>query len=266
MDETTTQRRQADRRRLWDRRAPLARRSSVDRRLADRRSSAQTAPEERRENSDRRSTDRRVSVVEDRRSGVPRRRRERRRSTPVPFTPAQLAELRQRFSAPGIVTCPACGGRFTLGPMTRPGGGPMERLVLCLGCGRGTVVEDAAAARVLVISAMTPLRGLLRDMLLGAGHEVIEAADAAVGLDAYRTVPADVVIVDVIGAGRMDAPEFIRRLREAFPDARVVALAGRSSYAGVDPLSLVEGLQDVRGLRVPVSREALLETVRELRA
>ena len=259
-------RRQAERRRLWDRRAPLPRRTDEDRRTADRRSAAQAASSERRAGEDRRAEDRRTSTTGDRRSGTARRHRDRRTATPVPYTPDQLAELQTRFATPGPVACPACGGAFTLGPQAPRNGGPAERLVLCTGCGRGTVVADASAARILVISAVAPLRNLLREMLAADGHEVVEAGDTAVGLSAYQTVPADLVIVDVVGAGRIEAPAFIRQLRQDFPDARVMALAGRASYAGVDPLSVVEGLQDVRGLRVPVSRDVLLETVRELRA
>lgn len=230
MEQTTTQRRIADRRRLWD----------------------------------RRSGDRPSSTGDDRRAAATRRGRERRCTTPIPYSPEQQAELQIRFAASGPVSCPACGGTFTLGPAHRASG-RIERLVLCVSCRRGTVIEDGAAARVLVVSAVAPLRGLLREMLIGAGHEVIEADDAAVGLDAYGAIPADVVIVDVLATGRLGAQEFLSQLRQAHPDARVAALAGRSSYAGADPRQVVEGLTEVRTLRVPLSREALLKTVQELR-
>lgn len=263
MERTTGQRRLDERRRLWDRRAPLARRTSEDRRRGERRSE-QSAADERRSGRDRRADERRATAERERRAEPPRRRRERRRTTPVPYGPEQVADLNARFAAGGPVQCPACGARFALGPGRRSGG-RFERLVLCIGCGRGTVIEDATASRVLVISSVAPLRNLLRDMLFSAGHDVVEADDAAVGLDAYHAIPADLVIVDVLASGRVPAPVFVRKLREAFPDARVAALAGRSSYAGVDPLQLVEGLDGVRTVRVPVSRETLLRTVQELR-
>ncbi len=265
MEPTTAQRRSGDRRRLWDRRAPIERRSSEERREGPRRSSTQSTAGERRSGSDRRSTDRRGSFAAERRSAASRRRRERRSTTPVPYTAAQVAELTTRFAAEGQVVCPACNGnRFTLGP-ARHDGPAAGRLALCLGCRRGAVIPVANAARVLLISEVVPLRNLLREMLVGGGHEVVEADDAAVGLDAYQAIPADLVIVDVLGTGRLQAPEFMRRMRGEFPDARIVALAGRSSYAGVDPAQVVEGLGDVRTVRVPVSRETLLKTVQELR-
>ena len=132
---------------------------------------------------DRRSGDRPSSTGDDRRAAATRRRRERRCTTPIPYSPEQQAELQIRFAASGPVSCPACGGGYTLGPAHRANG-RIERLVLCVSCRRGTVIQDGAAARVLVVSAVAPLRGLLREMLTGAGHEVIEADDAAVGLDA----------------------------------------------------------------------------------
>jgi DNA-binding NarL/FixJ family response regulator len=95
---------------------------------------------------------------------------------------------------------------------------------------------------------------------------VVETDDAGVALAAYQAGPADVIILDVAAPGRVSAPEFQRQLRRSFPDARVVALAGEESYAGVDPLAVVDGLEAVRSIRVPISREALLKAVEEARA
>jgi two-component system response regulator EvgA len=118
---------------------------------------------------------------------------------------------------------------------------------------------------VLVIDQHSAVRDALRAMLTSAGHEVVEVADAGVGLLAYQTVPADVVIIDVLGPGRMDAPEFLQRLRRLFPDARVVALAGRPSYTGVDRLAVTQGLGAARAIRMPLSRDQVLRVVEEVR-
>ena len=135
---------------------------------------------------------------------------------------------------------------------------------MCLGCGRAAVVPNSRAARILLIEQHHAQRDTLQAMLASAGHEVVEAADAEVGLLAYQTVPADVVIIDVLAPGRMDAPEFLRRLRRVFPDARVVAMAGRPSYTGVDPLAVMQGLGAVRTIRMPLSRDDLLRIVEEV--
>jgi len=213
--------------------------------------------------ADRRHRDRRLQT--DRRAALPRRRGRRRRETPTPYTAGQVAELRAGFAAPGLVLCPACEGRFTLGPGRRRGA-EVARRVMCLACGRGAMVPHSRQARILVIAQHAGVRATLQVMLGSAGHEIIEADDAAVGLVAYQMVPADLAILDVTAPGRMTAPEFLRRLRRGFPEARVVALAGRQSWTGVDPLAVMQGLGAVRSVRMPVGRDDLLRIVDEARA
>jgi CheY-like chemotaxis protein len=255
------QRRQAERRRLWDRRSPFPRRAGEDRRLRERRSVAQAWSSERRRGPDRRRADRRTAA--DRRASA-RRRGHRRRDTPTPFTAEQIEQLRASFAAPGLVRCPDCGGRFTLGPARRRGEETARRVV-CLGCGRAAIVANSRSARILVVDEHDGLREMLQAALTSAGHEVIEAADAGVALAAYQAVPADVVIIDVLSPGRMDAAEFLRRLRRFFPNARVVAMAGRPSYTGSDPLAVAKGLGASGTIRMPLSREELLKVVDDVR-
>lgn len=263
MDRPSEQRRQGDRRLLWDRRSPEARRSGRDQRTGERRVNQRPDVPGRRSRSDRRQVDRRG--VPDRRSPVARRREQRRRQTPTPYSARDLAVLRTGFAAPGPVSCPACGGRVAFDPAERGSTGG-ARGVVCHGCGRAAMVPRAWAARVLVTAKDPALRNLLRDILAGAGHEVVETDDTSVALAACGAAPADVVILDVLSPGRMPVKEFNRQLRSSYPNAHIVALAGRSSYAGVDPLMAVPGMEGVRSIRVPISREALLKTVEEARA
>ncbi len=263
MEQGSEHRREGERRRLWDRRSPVGRRAGGERRTRERRSLASQVAADRRARAERRAVDRRRTP--ERRVVVSRRHGRRRRDTPTPYTSSELAELRARFAAPGAVSCPACEGSFTLGPGRRRGT-EIARRVLCLGCGRAAVVPHSWAARLLLVTRNGELRGLLREMLAGVGHEVVEADDAGVALAAYQTVPADVVILDILAPGRMAAPDFLRYLRRTFPDARVVALAGRPTYTGVDPLAVVQGLGAVRAVRSPISRDALIKAVEEARS
>jgi CheY-like chemotaxis protein len=139
-------------------------------------------------------------------------------------------------------------------------------LVTCVGCGRGAVIPDPGTARVLVVGANEALRDILRALLARAGHDVTEAADAGVGLAAHEANPADVILLDVQETGRMDAPEFLRRLRGSFPDARVVALVHRTSKGEADPMAGAGDLGAVPTIQMPVSREDLLRAVDEARA
>ncbi len=219
-------------------------------------------------------------MVRDKRSGADRRQAERRqmadrrlafvrrarpRTAPCPYTSAEITRLRQAFSTPGSqVACPACGGAFSLGRGRRRGTEVLRR-VECSGCGRSAVVANNSMARILVISQKSQVRDALRGVLSEAQHDVVEAADAAVGLWAYRLEPADVVLVDVLATGRVDAAEFVRKLRKEFPDARVVAMSGRTSYGVADPLAVAKQLGASRTIRIPLSRQELLQVVEEVR-
>ena len=255
------QRRQGERRRLWDRRSPFPRRAS-DRRHGERRRGSDAAPQERRA-TDRRRGDRRDAS--DRRQTHLRRMGRRRRETPTPYTAEEITQLRARFAAPGPVFCPCCNGRFTLGPGKRRGTDTARRVV-CLGCGRAAVMPNTRIARLLLVGSRAEVRDALRIMLVDAGHEIIEAPDAEVALMAYQTVPADVVILDAVTPGRLEAPEFLRRLRKVFPDARVVAMAGRASYNAADRLAITQGLGAMKTIRMPIMRDELLRIVDEVRA
>lgn len=259
---TAAQRRQGERRRLWDRRSPVPRRAVADRRVRQRRRSPGVFGAERRTGADRRGGLRRV--VEERRISSGRRHGRRRRNTPTPYTGGEMAKLREQAQGRQRLTCPVCGSSFTLGPAHRRGAEAARR-VTCLGCGRAAAIPDTRAARVLVVAQSDVVRSALAAMLAAAGHEVVEAADAGVGLAAYRTIPADVVFLDVLAAGRMDATDFLRRLRREYADARVVAIAGRPSFAGVDPLSVARALGATRTMRLPFAREQVLQAVEEAR-
>jgi DNA-binding NtrC family response regulator len=119
--------------------------------------------------------------------------------------------------------------------------------------------------RILLIEHNRDVRDALQATLGGAGHEVVEADDAGVGLAAYQVVPSDLVMIDVLAPGRMAAPEFLRRLRRSFPEARVIAMAGRPSWTGVDPLAVTQGLGAARSIRMPIGRDELLRIVDEVR-
>lgn len=139
------------------------------------------------------------------------------------------------------------------------------RRVNCYGCGKAAVLTNTYPARVLIIEHKDVVRDALRTILAGAGHEIVEAADAGVGLMAYQDVPADVVLIDVMATGRMNAADFVRRLRREYPDARVIGMAGRPSYASVDPLAVTHGVGAVSTIRAPFTAAEVLRAIDEAR-
>jgi CheY-like chemotaxis protein len=255
-------RRKDERRQLIDRRAPQPRRAGLERRTAERRVTIVPVTHERRTLLTRRGSERRT--LPDRRVWT-RRQSRRRRETPSPFTAEHAARIQKAYSTPGTrPTCPACGGAFTL-CRARRRGTDIARQVRCLSCGRTAIVRNSRAARVMIVTPQEPVRQALRTILDAAGHEVLQAPDAAVGLWAYEEHGADVVIVDAHAPGRMGPGEFMRQLRRADPDARMIAMAARRSYGVADPLAMARQLGAAVSLRMPFTRDDVLAALAEAR-
>lgn len=177
----------------------------------------------------------------------------------------QAADIQVSHTTPGSrPKCPVCSATFNLGSPRRRGD-DLIRQVQCSSCRKTTIVTNSLKARVIVIAQREVVRQMVRAFLSTAGHEVLEAADASIGLWAYGENPADVVFIDVLVPGRMDAGEFVRQLRREHGDARVVAISGRPSYGMADPLLVVKQLGAAKTIRMPFSSEELLLTLEEAR-
>lgn len=83
-------------------------------------------------------------------------------------------------------------------------------------------------ARVLVIEDNADIRTLIRYMLKTEGYEVCEAENGALGVQAYRDDPADLVLLDMF-MPEMDGFEAMRELRQIDPKVRIVAMTGGGS-------------------------------------
>ena len=121
----------------------------------------------------------------------------------------------------------------------------------------GAEVSDMA--RVLVMDDEEPVRDILRQALEGDGHEVGEAADGQEGLDIYRSCPPDLVMVDIKMPVK-DGYEVIKELRQAYPDAKIVAMAGVGEFA----LDEAKGVGADRSFLKPFRLEAVRRVVGEL--
>jgi CheY-like chemotaxis protein len=217
----------------------------------------------------RRALNRRVAErrqLAERRVILNRRRQRRSRITPTPFSAQQMDEIRRDFANSEVrFACPACKGSFTLGRGRRRGNETLRR-IQCVRCGKSAVVAGDTRIRILVIAEKLSVRESIRRTLTEFGHEVVDAADASVALWAYQQDPTDVVFIDVLAAGRLDSGEFIRQVRKYAPDARVVAVSGRTSYRGPDPLRVARQLGALHTIRAPFSRTELLEVIEVTRS
>ena len=79
--------------------------------------------------------------------------------------------------------------------------------------------------RIFVIEDDDQVRMLYRDILVKAGHEVIEARDGREGMRLFRQAPGDLVITDII-MPKKDGVETIRELKRDFPGVKIIAITG----------------------------------------
>lgn len=118
-------------------------------------------------------------------------------------------------------------------------------------------------ARLLLIDDEAELRGLLKEALTDAGHEVADAASGDEGIALYRVAPADVVITDVLMPNKVGL-QTILELKRDFPNARVIAISGGFNRRTNNDTALAKTLGVDRTLAKPFSAETLLQVVRDV--
>lgn len=67
-------------------------------------------------------------------------------------------------------------------------------------------------SKIMVIDDSNSMRALVKQVLIGAGHEVIEAVDGQDALDRARTASVDLFLCDV-NMPRLDGLTLVKRLR-----------------------------------------------------
>ena len=122
--------------------------------------------------------------------------------------------------------------------------------------------QAVSARRLLVIDDEDAVRQTLAQLLLTAGHQVLEAPSGAVGLRALDQAPVDCVLTD-LGMPEMVGWEVARRIKARRPDLPVVLLTGWGEQvaggAGAEDDSVVD-----RIVGKPVRLEELLAVIAEL--
>jgi DNA-binding response OmpR family regulator len=111
-------------------------------------------------------------------------------------------------------------------------------------------------SRILVVDDEADIRGLVRELLERAGHDVIEAPEGDEGLRRFYSEQPDLVVLDVSMPG-LDGWQVLERIRE-LSDVPVLMLTARA-----------EELDKVRGLRAgaddyvtkPFGRQELLARI-----
>lgn len=114
--------------------------------------------------------------------------------------------------------------------------------------------------KILVIDDDEQVRALLHEILARAGFEVVEAANGAEGVRAYRSAPSDLIITDLIMPEK-EGVETILELRSEFPSARIVAISGGGRNGAKDYLAIASRLGARRVVAKPFSRHEILDAI-----
>jgi len=114
---------------------------------------------------------------------------------------------------------------------------------------------------VLVIDDDPVVCAVVAGVLEGDGYRVTSAGDAQTGISRYGELNPDLVIVDILMPGK-EGMATILELREANPDARILAMTGGGNFAAGDVLRIAELLGADNSLKKPFEPTTLLATVR----
>lgn len=111
-------------------------------------------------------------------------------------------------------------------------------------------------AKVLVIDDDPQVRSVVARLIEAEGHKVVQAGNGKEALRRFAGDPADLVISDIY-MPEMDGIELLMRLREAFPEARLVAMSGGGAIAAHHLLGAAKALGAVAVLEKPFELEAI---------
>jgi CheY-like chemotaxis protein len=112
-------------------------------------------------------------------------------------------------------------------------------------------------ARILVVDDDDGVRGLLRMILTGVGHQVTEAGDGVEGIEAFRRQPSELVFCDLFMPNK-EGLETIRELIRERADVPVIAMSGGGFAGTVNLLPAARAFGAARLLPKPFDRNAVL--------
>ena len=118
-------------------------------------------------------------------------------------------------------------------------------------------------ALILVIDDDDMMRGMLRKMLLQAGHDVVDAPDGEAGLSLLQKTSAELVITDIMMPEK-DGLEVIRAIRRDLPAAKIIAISGGGKIGRRNFLAEAREFGADETLLKPLDRSKFLESVKRL--
>ncbi|HSB60893.1 MAG TPA: PAS domain S-box protein, partial [Vicinamibacteria bacterium] len=118
------------------------------------------------------------------------------------------------------------------------------------------------AETILLVEDEEAVRGLVREILEGAGYRVLEAAsgDDALQLSGDHAGPIHLMVTDVVMPG-MSGPQLVRRMADSRPDMRILYASGYTDDA-LGPHGVLK--PGVAFIQKPWSPDLLAARVREV--
>jgi DNA-binding response OmpR family regulator len=115
-------------------------------------------------------------------------------------------------------------------------------------------------ARILIIDDDKMVLNMLRQVLEGAQHTVMEASDGVVAMRLWRQQSADLIITDILMPEK-DGLEVIREMRRECSTVKVIALSGGSRKVHFDALDVAKRFGALATLEKPFELKDLLASV-----
>lgn len=116
--------------------------------------------------------------------------------------------------------------------------------------------------KILVIDDDDQIRGMLKELLELEGFEVLEAKNGEEGVKLFFENPVHLIITDIIMPIK-DGIETILDIKEAYPDAKIIAVSGGGWYGTAIEFDMAQKL-GARTLKKPFQIKEILNMIEEL--
>ena len=116
--------------------------------------------------------------------------------------------------------------------------------------------------KILVIDDNVVVRNTIVQLLEGEGYAVVSAEDGRRGLTVFRSEKPDLVITDIIMPEK-EGIETIRDIRDACPDAKIIAISGGGRIGNTDFLRIARQLGASDVIAKPLDPDHFINIVRE---
>jgi CheY-like chemotaxis protein len=118
--------------------------------------------------------------------------------------------------------------------------------------------------RILVIDDDDEIRWMVKEMLVRAGYEVMEARNGREGVSAFREAPTKLVITDIF-MPEQEGLETIRELKTLDSGVKILAMSGGiRAMDGSATLRLAKSLGADQAIPKPIVKQDLLAAVVDL--